>query len=256
LSERRYSDDEVREIFDRASRHDAQEGVGGRPSATGLTLREIQDIGTEAGLSPDAIARAATGLSGPTSPGQVQRIPYLGFPLGLSQSVPLGRRVSESEWGWLLMRLRETFRARGRTEESGPIREWWNGNLRISLEPTEEGDVLHMTTRKGGVQEGTVVGVGLLAFSAVMTVLVALKGQLITDPEKLAIAAMFALGGVGTLLANTLRLPPWFRTRRAQFEALARAMLARGGEDEAGDASREGELLSPATESSGAGDLS
>lgn len=230
MSERRYSDDEVRQIFDRAAQAEPQAVGSGGSTATGLTLAELQEIGSEAGLAPEAVARAAASLAQPSDSAlpAVERLPLLRIPVGLNQTVPLGRTVDEAEWGWLVMHLREMFRARGQTETAGGFREWWNGNLRVSLERSDEGDVLRMSTRKGGVQEGNIVGVAFLAMAVFITVLVALKGQLFTDPAKAALGVMMALGGLGTIGANVLRLPGWFKRRKAQFEALARTMLSRG----------------------------
>ena len=61
MTERRYDDDEVAAIFARAA--DARQ-VGGHPAApsSGMTLQELQDIGREAGLSPESVARAAATL--------------------------------------------------------------------------------------------------------------------------------------------------------------------------------------------------
>ena len=225
MSERRFSEDEVREIFDRA----AQTETGGQESeeegGRGLTLQDLKEIGAEAGLSPDAIARAAAAL---TETPRGRRLSYLGVPVGVSQSVPLGRTMSDAEWSWLVMRLRETFHAHGRMDDSGRFREWWNGNLRISIEPTEEGDVLHMSTVKSGVREMTAGGLGLIGFGLFVALIVGLKGQLLTHPDKVAVALVFAGAGIGTIASNFLRLPPWFKKRKAQFEALARSVLSRG----------------------------
>ncbi|NNM31752.1 MAG: hypothetical protein HKO53_01715, partial [Gemmatimonadetes bacterium] len=209
---------------------DPQPVAGSGSAASGLTLAELQEIGSEAGLLPEAVAKAAASLNRPATSGLagVERLPLLRLPVGLNRAVPLGRSVDDAEWGWLVMHLREMFRARGQTETSGGFREWWNGNLRVSLEPSEEGDVLRMSTRKGGIQEGNIVGIAFLAMAVFVTVIVALKGQLITHPEKVAVGAMIALGGLGTIGANVLRLPGWANRRKAQFEALARTMLSRG----------------------------
>lgn len=241
MSERRYTEDEAREIFDRASRVDSA-GVGpSRESSAGLTLRELQEIGAEVGLAADAVARAASSL---TEVRGSRRVSWLGLPVGVSQSVALGRAMTDAEWAWLVMRLRETFQARGQTSEEGLLREWWNGNLRIAVEPTAEGDVLHMSTLKGGVREGMWMGLSLIGFAAVMAVIIALKGD--AETFKMALPFIFGGAGVGTLISNSLRLPPWFRTRKAQFEALGRAVLSRG--------SRERELASPEDDAGSRGD--
>jgi hypothetical protein len=63
---RRYSDQEVKRLLDRAT--DLQREVGG---AEGLTLRELEEIALEAGIDPQLLRRAATELEsrseGPSS---------------------------------------------------------------------------------------------------------------------------------------------------------------------------------------------
>ena len=56
MTERRYRDDEVRKIFKLATTQKAAEPRS-LPAADGLTLSDIQSIGSEVGLDPDAVAR-------------------------------------------------------------------------------------------------------------------------------------------------------------------------------------------------------
>jgi hypothetical protein len=67
MPERRYTDDEVAEIFASASERE-QAARGQLPSAEGLTLAELQKIGGEAGLAPDLVAQAARSLDEPRPP--------------------------------------------------------------------------------------------------------------------------------------------------------------------------------------------
>lgn len=77
MSERRYSDDEIRAIFDAAARSDAArdtdslggssadaagDGASAPSPPSGMSLEELQDIGREVGLSDAAIAAAARQL--------------------------------------------------------------------------------------------------------------------------------------------------------------------------------------------------
>ena len=63
-NERRYGEDEVKEIFERAAEY---RRPGGRALATGegegLGLKELQAIGAEVGLSPDRIAEGIRRLA-------------------------------------------------------------------------------------------------------------------------------------------------------------------------------------------------
>jgi len=57
---RRFTDREVALVLRRASEMDEVEGTG----AAGLSLEDLQEIGREVGISPDAIARAVSSLEG------------------------------------------------------------------------------------------------------------------------------------------------------------------------------------------------
>ena len=81
--ERRYSDEEVEEIF----RSAASDPVGrpGLPARDGLTIAEIQAIGREVGMSPEQISAAAARLDRTSVP--APRTTALGLPIGTATSV-------------------------------------------------------------------------------------------------------------------------------------------------------------------------
>jgi len=222
--DRRYDETQAREIFERAASTDV-EAVRADPSGTGMTLRELQEIGAEVGLSAEAITTAAISLDAKRATGQTS---HLGLPVGVTQSVALGRSLSEDDWDRLVVRLRQTFNARGKVEQGGRFREWWNGNLRVSVEPTPTGDVLHMSTLKSGVPQRLWFGLALTAVGGVMAVGLTLSGALFADVGNLMAMAMLGGGGLATLFGTTVTLPRWARTRTAQFEGLAHALLREG----------------------------
>ncbi|MEO7217337.1 MAG: hypothetical protein ABI026_04020, partial [Gemmatimonadaceae bacterium] len=148
MSDRRYDQKEVADIFRAASE--------GSPSLqqpvfdqTGLTLADLQSIGREVGIAPDAVAQAAISLD--VHRGSAQRR-FLGIPIGVSRTVDLNRRLSVYEWEQLVVELREVFDAYGKTSVDGPSRRWSNGNLQVLLEPTETGQRLRFRTVNGGAQ--------------------------------------------------------------------------------------------------------
>jgi hypothetical protein len=57
--ERRYGEDEVSAIFEAAAAARPSSDSAHPPPVRGLTLAELQEIGTEAGVAPDRIADAA-----------------------------------------------------------------------------------------------------------------------------------------------------------------------------------------------------
>jgi hypothetical protein len=212
--ERRFSETEVEEILRRAT--DRRSGLPARGDAQeGMTLRELQEIGHEVGIPAEALADAARSLDRPQG---IQRT--LGLPLTVERTVTLPRDMTDLEWELLVGDLRETFRARGKVQQLGRLRQWTNGNLHALVEPTQDGYRLRLGTTKGDARQLMAAGGVILSF----VTLLALLGLLGVggEPEKL-LRAFSILGpvGVAVFAAGAIRLPGWARTREAQMDAIA-----------------------------------
>lgn len=222
MTERRYSEDEIRRIFGAASDRDGSRARAYSP-ADGLTLPELQSIGREVGLDPALVAEAATALDAVAS--RVRRT-SLGMPIEVGRMVELPAAPTDEQWESLVAELRSTFRARGRVSRHGGLREWWNGNLHACIEAGEGRTWLRLGTRKSGAGSLNALGV-----TGVVTGAVAFGGMLLSGGllDAVFVPTMISAAGVGALLANMLRLPPWARTREQQMEhiaARARAIVA------------------------------
>lgn len=213
--DRRYSDDEVKEILRRAT-DQSPEGAGAL-GQDGLTLRELQEIGAEVGIPPATLERAALSLDRVSPPAERSSLP---IPLTVSRTQVLPRDLTDLEWERLVGELRETFRARGKVERLGRLRQWTNGNLYVLLEPAEEGYRLRMGSKKGDVQQLMTAGGVMVLFSSLLLVLSLLGVG--GEPERF-VRAMSILGpiGLGLIGAGAVQLPGWARTRRAQMDAIA-----------------------------------
>lgn len=218
--ERRYSDDEVREIFERAT--EVESGASRTlPAPEGLSLPQLQEIGREIGIAPDVVAQAAASLDQPgitVTPASR----FLGVPVGVSRTLYLDRRLTDREWERLVMELREVFDAPGRVHEQGPFRQWSNGNLRAMLEPTDEGERLRLRTVKGDGRSTLAAGAGLLAGGVGALLLSVLTGN--AGAYELAIVC--GLTGGGTYLVNLIRLPRWAAIRARQMEGIIERLKA------------------------------
>lgn len=207
--ERRYSDHEIERIFSIAAGttpapRDA--GTGG-----GLTLPELQEIGSDVGLSPAEVARAAALLDGQGL--EQRRVTIAGIPIGVERTFSLPRAPTGREWAMLVAELRRSFAAQGTISSTGELWEWRNGNLFASIEPTSDGYRLRLGTRKGSAPFLAVAGAGwLLVGSAV------LSGG---DPP----GGMFGLFLSLCFLVPLLRLPWWAKLREEQMEAIGKWML-------------------------------
>jgi hypothetical protein len=216
MTDRRFTDEEVAEIFRRAA-ESSQAAAGALGPSEGLTLAALQDIGKEVGLAPEILADAARSLERREPRFRSQ---FLGLTVGVGRTVPLGRKVTDEEWERLVVRLRDTFDARGTFRVDGSLRQWTNGNLQILIEPTDEGDRLRMRTVNAAARAMLTAGV----VSAVGIAVIALVTAAV-DPSRLAnemsrliplmggSAAMFALG--------IRRVHGWARTRLQQMDEIA-----------------------------------
>jgi hypothetical protein len=215
MTERRYGEEEVREIFNLAISGNARDRS--LPAeAGGLTLDDLQRIGQEAGIEPERVAQAAETLDARGRPAPVRR--SFGLPIGVSRVVALPRAPTDREWEQLISEFRTTFGTQGQTNTSGGLREWSHGNLHICVEPTEHGEQLRLSTLKDDAVALNAFSVMMAGVSVIMSVVVAAAGK----PEK-AIALLGMFGGMALFAfgANVLRMPRWARERERQMEAIA-----------------------------------
>src|SRR5207237_5739157 len=109
MTERRFNEAEVAAIFRQASEAQNQTTEGQLPSGEGLTVTELQAIGREVGISSDLITRAAQLID---RGGNATSRQFLGFPIGVGQTVDLGRKLSDEESYRLVVDFRDTIHAR------------------------------------------------------------------------------------------------------------------------------------------------
>lgn len=220
MTERRYSEEEVAAIFERAT--EARQVSHRAPTTgAGMTLAELQDIGREVGLAPDAIAQAARSVE---LPERAQSRRFFGLPIGVGRSIDLGRRLTESEWEQLVVDLRETFDARGNVRSDGNFRQWTNGNLQALLEPTPTGHRLRLRTTKGSSRSLLMGGLAVLGVAATSLVGSFLAGG---GGDPLRGVIVMSVMGLGMFGAGALQLPAWAKLRGQQMdEVISRLRLA------------------------------
>ncbi len=222
-SDRRFSDDEVAFILEQAAAAEAAtEGdsdSGTALASRGMTLQQLTDVAREAGLSTEAVVRAAGAVArGDMVATRSQN--YAGLPVGVARTIEFDRAVSDSEWERLVVGLRETFQARGVLRAEGSFRTWSNGNLQAMLEPTARGHRLRLVTRKGDARIMLGMGVAGLGAAALSATAIAMSTAPLNAGAWLG-PTMLALMGAFGLARAVITLPIWARTRAKQMEQFA-----------------------------------
>ncbi|MEO5826001.1 MAG: hypothetical protein ABIR59_08950 [Gemmatimonadales bacterium] len=215
MTDRRYTDDEMAEIFRRATESETSVPMR-EPGESGFSLQELQDIGREAGIADESVALAARSLDH-REPTRTVRV--LGLPLGVANSVELDRYLTDVEWDALVVAARDTFHANGRLRVDGTFRQWTNGNLQVLLEPGDAGHRLTLRTRNANLQAQVLGGSAALAFGGLM-LFGSVFGPATTAQGLLTGGSMIALAGAAFLAMALVRLPIWARRRHEQFRAL------------------------------------
>lgn len=214
--DRRYRNDEIREIFELVA-HEDEPRVASLPAADGLTASELLEVGREVGLAPERLARAVAEYEGR---GQLlTRGTSLGMPTTVGRIVPLRRAPTDQEWELLISELRTTFGAKGELTSQGGLREWSNGYLHAFIEPTETGHRLRLTDRMDAALGATFLGGFFLAFA--LLILIVLLGK--EDAGfRFVVPAFFTTIGAGLIGGTRLMLPRWANQREEQMEYIAK----------------------------------
>jgi hypothetical protein len=215
MSERQFSEEEVAEIFRQASESESKSNVA---RGSGMTLAALQEIGQEAGLSPEAIARAAQSV-GRTATPPLQNQTLLGLPVAIGQSIEIDRPFTDADWERLVADLRVTFNARGVIRQDGPFRQWTNGNLQALVEPTPTGFRLRLKTMNANARGFVAMGLGGVGISAASALAISIAGP--GNPGSIMGTVLVGIMGAGLLGLGALQLPGWARRRKAQMEEIS-----------------------------------
>ncbi len=223
MSERRYRDDEIAEIFKRAATATSITPPS-PPEHEGFSLEELQQIGSEVGIPADVVATAARSIDHPpTSTGDT----LLGLPVAVGESVELGRRLTDNEWDLLVVAARDTFRARGRLRADGEFREWTNGNLMMLLEPTLSGHRLRLQSRHGAARARIMAGIGVTAFAGILTA-IGFSLPVAQRAGSFSMATTMLVIGAVLLGIGIFQVAGWARRRREQMQRLVALAMKNG----------------------------
>jgi len=213
---KRYDEDEIAEILELATTNEGAVQPATKGSGEGLTLEQIQEIGSEVGIAPARIADAARAMASRNLVGTTKT--FLGAPRSVSRIVPIDRTLDDDEWTRLVVDLRETFDAVGKISTQGNLRTWTNGNLHVYVEPDGDRYRVRMRTHKGNVILAAAVSATFIFMSLVIVLQMLAGGG---EIRGLMMAAIFGAAGLGNLAYARATLPGWALERAAQMEGLA-----------------------------------
>jgi hypothetical protein len=179
-----------------------------------LTLAEIQELGRELEIPPEAVAQAARSVE--QSPRRASQR-FLGLPIGVERTIALNRWVTEEEWERVVGDLRAVFKAPGKETSHGSFHEWSNGNLHAVLEPTATGHRLRFWTLRGDARASMGTGLAIIGVAAAVGVASLVSGQL---GQALPGIALLSVVGLGMVANGAFRLPAWARLRGRQMDSI------------------------------------
>lgn len=224
MAERRYDDDEVREILVRATelKPELPALTASSPSTEGLTLAELQTAAAEAGIAPDRVAAAARELvvdRAVLTPAATR----MGVPVSTSHVVRIPRMLTPDEWDRFVVQLRDTFGVPGEVRIEGSLRTWHHGTLRVLLEPLEEGARLRFESSDDNAR-GTLEGALVIGFSGgvllVFLALVAIFGDKGVPWGLLALTGSLPAVAAAMIPMGRRHAAKWLPGRHRQFEVL------------------------------------
>jgi hypothetical protein len=129
LSDRRYSDEELRRIIEDAALSEARGETVAR-SQSGHTLADIREIAKEFGIDPAAIERAAANLIASQQPAGAAR-GWLDFPRVIHEETVIPRPLTNDEMRRLTIQAERVVGRRGSIRETGNWVEWRDPQNRV-----------------------------------------------------------------------------------------------------------------------------
>jgi hypothetical protein len=197
VTEQRFTDREIGLILKRAV--ELEEGADSEklPSGRGLTLTELQDIGREAGISPEMIGRAVQEMKGRRG---IEPLSLIGPP-GVKREVrTFPGEMSREAMGELMRTVDQEVEAQGTVVEAlGGVR--WTSNTRflstqVSVEPSGEDTLLRVEERFSDSVRGPLHGVPT-AWGLIAGLALGLEGLSLALPLVIVVTAIMGMVGWG-----------------------------------------------------------
>jgi hypothetical protein len=227
--QRKYGEEEARQILRLAAHEpgDLQPSVG---NDAALSLRELQEIGLQAGIAAESIAEAARLVR------LRDRLPllstFLARPPELRRVLELPRPVTDQEWDLMVAEFRDAFGSVGDVSTQGGAREWTSGGLRVVLEPTQSGHRLRMSSTNQRLLKLGRIGIvevvaGLVLLAIIIPDLVASEGLTLLDLIRRTLPHLIVIGsGIGFTVWSRNDLSRWMVERESAMDLVAERVNA------------------------------
>lgn len=166
----------------------------------GLTLKELQQVGAEAGIDPAYIAAAAAELDRPVRSEKVSAL--AGGPKHLQVERVVPGIVSEETWMVMVEELRRRFGKPGIAGQVGPVREWTpasDSTVRVTLRP--EGGMTRLSVAQSLKEEAEIGPTLAIAFGGIALLLTVLMTA-VSKQDLLLVLAFSAVLALVSLLGG------------------------------------------------------
>jgi hypothetical protein len=218
---RRFTDREMRLIFERAGEADA----GAQGDRGGYSLAEMQEIALQVGLSPTDVARAASTIDSPRA-----SYPVLGGPIRFHASHTLGSKLTDDGIASVALKIREATGFHGELRNVPGGAEWRvrsaTGLTVVDFTTRGAGTRIDLTVARDDEAALTAIGVcfaGLV--TGVAAGIAAANGLHVGALAGLGVGAVTAIGGAwaATRLLWSRAARRWERKTDALMETIGEA---------------------------------
>jgi hypothetical protein len=217
---RRFTDREMRLIFERAGEADV-----GAQGDRGYSLAEMQEIALQVGLSPTAVAKAASTIRSPQA-----SYPVLGGPIRFHASHTLDRKLTNDGIVSVALKIREATGFHGELRDVLGGAEWRvrsaAGLMVVDFTASGPGTRIDLTIARDDEAAIKAIGVGFAGLvSGVAVAIATAKGLHLGALAGVGIGAVTAIGGAwaGTRLLWSRAARRWARKTDELMETIGEA---------------------------------
>ena len=217
--ERRYNEKEIAAIFEQAAK-DFEAAQQQMRASDGLTLKEIEEIASEAGISADFVKRAASKVDLRRDSPATKKL--LGLPTQVNRVIELPQDFGDEEWDRLIVEFHDSYGLVGTIQEQrdGRIRSWVTEKVQVYLEPTGSGKRLRVISTNG-VDTLMLLFGGIFFFVSMMFMAILIsKGNFMTQMDDTIIMFILSAMGLGAGGLGALRMPKWYKNEEQRIDGI------------------------------------